>query len=181
MTADVPYEEPPPLRRAIGRIIRGVEPGPQGRGYSNELLAGMRRLTRQAPEGKALFTVLWQDVEPLGLEISAEDEVSWAVLLCALANNARFHNGRERMGAALARAGFSELRFERLLRSPDQMRLLDQVRAAGQYLASKGALADWSEMAEMLNLDHVSDDVLEGRRRRMARDYYRTLHNLTHA
>jgi len=75
-------------------------------------------------------------------------------------------------GQALAEAGFSEHRFERLLSANGETLRNLALRAARQ-LAAKGIETDWRQFAELLfSRNPETREVIN---RRIARDYYRTV------
>lgn len=101
-----------------------------------------------------------------------EQETRWAAIVSSLAHLGSLHQPRHDLGTALVAAGFSEVRFVRLLRS-DADRLVDELPALARFLAAKGAAADFSEAAALLLYAGTSAE--EGARRRLARGYYAAL------
>jgi len=96
---------------------------------------------------------------------------AWRTLVCALTIPS--HSGydeRIALGHALAEAGFSELRLERLLAStgPSFNTLL--LRAARQ-LSAKAQRADWRDAAKLLFASNTAER--EEANSRLARAYYR--------
>jgi CRISPR system Cascade subunit CasB len=83
------------------------------------------------------------------------------------------HAPRARLGAVLAESGFSELRFERLLRAHGEA-LWDAVRRMAHFLASKAASVNQADIAWLVLSDDRSD--AERVRRRLARHFYGALH-----
>jgi len=73
---------------------------------------------------------------------------------------------------ALATAGFSELRFVRLLQA-DGEQLLDELPSLARFLAAKEIPADWGAAARLILSAGRSDE--ESARRRLAREYYGVL------
>ena len=77
------------------------------------------------------------------------------------------------LGAALAEAGFSELRFTRLLRARDAL-LLAEIRRAALFLASKGTRFDPTGFAALAFLQAPPRD--EQVRRGLARHFFSALY-----
>jgi CRISPR system Cascade subunit CasB len=98
----------------------------------------------------------------------------WRSLICALAiqRDGGF-NPSTPLGKALAEARFSEHRLERLLAAKGDTLLQLAIRAARQ-LAARGIAADWRQMADLLFSQ--KPEIRESVNRRIARDYYRTIH-----
>ena len=96
-------------------------------------------------------------------------ETRWAAIVLALATLGELHQGNARLGYALGRAQFSELRFSRLIRA-DADRLLDDVPAVARYLSAKGVSVDAADLARLLLSAGRPDE--EPTRRHIARDYY---------
>jgi CRISPR system Cascade subunit CasB len=96
-------------------------------------------------------------------------ETRWAAIVVGLAHLGVLHRPGVHLGAALADAGFSELRLVRLLRA-DEERLIDDLPAVARFLSARGVAADWTDAARLLLSAGRSDD--ETVRRHLARDYY---------
>jgi len=165
----------PPLRRAVaacvGAVHQALSPGD---------LAGLRRLSPDLPVNAALYRTLATFVEPHGVlprggDARDEAERRWGAFLQALATGGSLVQlgSAEPLGVALARAGLSELRLDRLLRATDT--LPDEVRSVTAFLASKGGEIHPQDLADLL-LGHP--DHTETVRRRIARDFFRTEHAL---
>jgi len=162
----------PTLRSLIGRLVVHVDSH-----ASNGELADLRRAGTDAPYSPALWKLLALVIEPAGILSTGprrdEDERRWSTILNALALTKGLHSHEHTLGAALASAGFSELRFVRLLEARDET-LNDHLRLAAQFLASKGVSADWSDGASLVLYQDPPND--EKARRGLARAYYTTLH-----
>jgi CRISPR system Cascade subunit CasB len=137
-------------------------------------VAALRRMDPRRPpaaffklEGLALDAHLPHDAS------EREDaETRWAVVVQGLAHLGSLHAPRERLGVSLAEAGFSELRFARLLQAnPDQ--LVDELPLLARFLAAKGVTTDWAAAARLILSAGRRDQ--EATRRRLARDYYGVL------
>jgi CRISPR system Cascade subunit CasB len=138
-------------------------------GVSTGDLAELRRIKPDEPYTPALWRILLNYV-PNDDQLSAERERRWAILLMAMATCAGLHDPSTDFGAALADAGWSELRFVRLLEARGD-NLDKQLRRVAQYLASKDQQANWADAAWLLFVqqgDHASTT-----RQRIARSYYR--------
>lgn len=159
----------PAVARVVGRIAHALQ---------HELPAGdiaeLRRLRPDDPAAPAFWKVAALYLRPVGFlgetgPALDRSERRWAALLNALAHLGPLHRRGARLGRALADAGLSELRFVRLLRAHDDA-LLDAVRTAAQYLASKAVPADTADFAWLLLTDGNNGE--QTVRRRIARDYY---------
>jgi CRISPR system Cascade subunit CasB len=82
------------------------------------------------------------------------------------------HRPDRPFGKALAEAGYSEGRLERLLAAPADLRL-DLLTSAVRFLASKGEGFDWTEGALFLLTEDA--EKRETLHRRLAADFYRAL------
>lgn len=167
------------LKSVLGSIAAAFDRNAQGKrgGLSNGDMAELRRISPAQPYTAALWKVLL-DFVPDGWVAGAsrdQKERQWATLLMAMAICAGQHDPYKRLGGALAEAGWSELRFVRLLRARDE-KLETEVRRLAQYLASKGQPANFGDLAQLLF--HQTGELAETRRRSIARSYYRTLYTL---
>jgi CRISPR system Cascade subunit CasB len=77
-------------------------------------------------------------------------------------------------GAMLARAGFSESRFSRLLAAGGST-VQDQCVLAARFLHSRDHSCRWDDLGALLILDAGSTTNAEQTRLRLAREYYRSL------
>lgn len=103
-------------------------------------------------------TTPWRDVQ----------ERRWAVVVAVAA--AALHAPTMRLGAALARAGITEVRVTRLLRaSGDQ--LPDAVRTLAHQLEAAAVPFDFADLAWLVLSEGRDDE--ERARQQIARDYYR--------
>lgn len=106
--------------------------------------------------------------------MSQEDwERRWGLLILGMAHVPGLHTYDVPLGEALATAGWSEMRFVRLMES-DADALPVLIRRMAQYLASKEQPANWEDVRQLLfSLDRpFAEDV----RLRIARSYYRTIY-----
>lgn len=100
-----------------------------------------------------------------------------AVLLAALAETDGLHRGHQEanapsLGRALAHCGFSEARFIRLLEAREEQRA-DGLLKVANFLASKAQPFVTTDLVHFACPQ--SDDALERRRLKIARDYYAAL------
>ena len=167
------------LRSVLGSIATAFDRNAQDKrgGLSNGDMAELRRISPAQPYTAALWKVLLDFVPDNWVAGPDRDqkERQWATLLMAMAVCAGQHDPYQRLGSALAQAGWSELRFVRLLRARDE-RLEGEVRQLAAYLASKGQPANFGDLATLLF--QQSGDTAETHRRQIARSYYRTLYTL---
>jgi len=169
-----PSAAPTTRRSVVGKVAHAIEHqlGPGD-------VAALRRLSPGDPAAPALWKLLLTCVPQSWAAGPDRDEKErrWAALFTGMAHAAGLHDPAVPMGRALAEAGWSELRFVRLLRDRDEG-LAERVRRLAQYLASKSQRADWTGVANLL-LDQ-DGEWAERHRRDLARDYYRTLYAQTH-
>lgn len=125
-------------------------------------LAALRRMDPRRPE--TAFVKLATLTE-------LPDDDRWPAIVCGLAILGEQHRRDAWFGSALAEAGFSELRLNRLLRA-DAERLLDELPAVARFLAAKSCAADWTGAAWLLLSAGRSND--EQSRRTVARQYFAT-------
>lgn len=104
---------------------------------------------------------------PDSWERHAEDWVTIVAGIAIMAPNAhRFDRG---VGKALAEAGYSETRLERLLAATGHTQRTLVLRAA-RFLAAKASPCNWVEFAQLLLTQ--DDEKRELLNRRIARDFY---------
>ncbi len=160
------------LGRTVGRLdgLFG-----DGSSLSTGDMAELRRIEPDEPYTPAL----WKLIEDLDLGgrpgwlDQEQRETRWAALMMGMAMNAGLHDFNTPLGEALAEAGWSELRFVRLLRATDT-RLVEEIRRMAQYLGSKDQRADWTDVGRLLFSQH--GDAADSYRRNIARPYYRQLY-----
>jgi len=151
----------------IGKVALAID-----RNLSPGDVAALRRLDPRDPAAPAFWKVCasWLD-RTLPEEGSSRDEAErrWATILAGMAITVGQHNPRHHAGAALAEAGFSELRFMRLLRARGDT-LSDALRITARFLASKAVSFDWRDLALLVLSDGRADE--EDVRRHLARNFY---------
>lgn len=142
----------------------------------------LRRLRAEDPGAHAYWKVVAMHLDPAGeLPVSGEarDEAErqWAAILSGMATTRGLHRRGSAAGHALAQAGYSELRFTKLLRARDGA-LLDNLRSAAQFIASKGQPIDWLHLVRLVRIQDGA--AAESVRRSLARDYYAALSRANH-
>lgn len=138
--------------------------------------ARMRRLDPDAPSEPAFWAIVAEVLEPAlppdgEAEARRDAERRWAVALRAMATLADLSHPNRRLGAALAEAGYAEMRLQRMLSCPAD-RLPIEVQTAARFLAAKGVAVDYTDLVRLAVLDRPQ--AAEGIRRGIARDYFRT-------
>jgi CRISPR system Cascade subunit CasB len=177
----------------IARMMAGAvdeSSGTGGDSYTESLsrgdLAELRRISLRAPVTPALWRILHHfEIHEAPYASSEEEqdeyERKWAVLLMGMAHCAGDHNPETTtglhdpdtpFGQALAEAGWSELRFVRLLEANSEQ-LGTQLRRVAQFLSSEQQPADWEGAYWLLFGD---GNTAERTRLRMSRSYYGTLY-----
>lgn len=160
------------LNSTIHKIAGFLSRDQYSGGISKGDLAELRRIDPEEPFTPALWKILFEFV-PNHDRLREIDERRWAVLLMAMGTCAGLHDPSEPFGAALAAAGWSELRFVRLMEA-DGDNLVKHLRRLSQYLGSKDQRADWSDAAWLL---FVQDgEKATEIRQNIARDYYKRLY-----
>jgi CRISPR system Cascade subunit CasB len=161
------------LKNTVWRLKRGVEEAGSGE------LAELRRATPRQPWSGALWRLLGDSLAdeawPTSDSQREQLERRLAALLAAMAASSTLKQGAQPLGAALARAGYSELRLNRLLRASDD-KLLDEVRAMAAFMESRSEPIEWSELAKLLVYE-PDEERGEHARRFIARRYYNASHS----
>jgi CRISPR system Cascade subunit CasB len=166
MTAQT--QETETLASLIGRIVALIE---HGAIVNAGDLAALRRMDPRSPTAaffKIAGVVLGGHL-PVGAQSLLERETRWAAIVNGLAHLGARHSPGTRLGRALAEAGFSEMRFARLIRA-DEERLVDEVPSLARFLAAKDIPADWTDAARLVM--SAGGPREEAVRRAIARDYY---------
>jgi CRISPR system Cascade subunit CasB len=170
-SAEEHADERPSLNASVGSAaaLIGAEH------FGNGDRAALRRISPEASFTPALWKVLHQIGQHDAPDwISQKEwERRWATLLMGLAfcvePGRTLHEYDVPLGRALFAAGWSELRFVRLLRSTGEG--LDvELRRVAQYLDSKAQPANWADVARLLF--YQSGDTADDIRLSIARDYY---------
>lgn len=133
--------------------------------------AALKRMALDGAAPLAFHRFVLQHVDDAWQAERWQDE--WRAVICSLAlqRDGGFDPHRP-WGLALAEAGFSEHRLERLLASRGETLRKLTLRAARQ-LAAKGLTADWRQAADLVFCQNAQ--IRENINRRIARDYYRAV------
>lgn len=134
-------------------------------------LASLRRMDPFAPAA-AFFKIegaILDEVLASG-PLREEQENRWAGVVVGLALLGDLDAPGHRLGTGLAQAGYSEMRFARLLRA-DGDALVSELPTLARFVVAKGQPVDWSGAAYLILSAGRSDE--ESVRRSLARDYFR--------
>lgn len=157
---------------AVGSIHQMLK---DGSCLSTGDIAELRRISPEEPFTPSLWRILLHlDLaEPPSWFSRSDWETRWATLMMGMAHCAGLHDFNNALGESLAGAGWSELRFVRLMRA-DGETLAKSIRRVSEYLASKSQPANWTDMARLLFFQsgEAADDI----RLSISRDYYRRLY-----
>lgn len=172
-----PSEDEPAEPRSLGQVVATLSRQMKAERIGTGALAELRRMT-----GNDLPPAFWKryllDVpaewrEPRG-HVDARVDRAWSALIRAMVEMVPHpHSFDQPFGAALAKTGYSEDRFVRLLRA-ERDDMARELRVAGAWLARAGVKANWEQPAHLLlrnlglNVNHQTAT------HRMARDYFRT-------
>ena len=158
------------IHSVVGKIAYAME-----NHLSNRDLAQLRRASPAEPYTPALWKVLLTYVPPSWTGGSKQDEKErlWAHLLQGMAMTAGLHSQGTPLGWALAQAGWSELRFVRLMQARGDG-LAKEIRRLASFLSSKSQTADWLDIAQLLF--NQEGERAERHRRHIARNYYQALY-----
>ncbi len=155
-----------------GKIVGALAGMMQQEGaLSTGEMADLRRISPDQPFTPALWRILlMQNLDKSPPWISQEQwERRWATLFMGMANCSGLHNYSISLGAALAEAGWSELRFVQFMLAKDET-LEKHLRRVAQFLSSKNQEANWTDLARLLFFQ--SGDAGERIRLSISRDYY---------
>lgn len=158
------------IHSVVGKIAYAME-----HHLSTGDLAQLRRISPENPYTPALWKVLLTYVPESWTKGTKQDEkeLRWSSLLMGMAMTAGLHDPNTPLGRALVQAGWSELRFVRLMQARGDS-LAKEVRRLATFLASKSQPADWSDIAQLLL--NQEGEWADRHRRRIARNYYHTLY-----
>jgi CRISPR system Cascade subunit CasB len=157
------------LTSTVHSIARFLNRDEYEGGISTGDLAELRRINPEKPYTPALWKILFHHV-PDHDQLSPSRERRWAILLQAMATCVGLHEPSIDFGAALAEAGWSELRFVRLMEARGDS-LDKQLRRLAKYLASKNQEANWADAAWLLFVQEGQH--AKNTRQLIARSYYR--------
>jgi len=173
ITEDVDEEDrPQQFASAIGKMAKMMATEDA---LGTGMLAELRRISPQRPFTPALWHLLLDldEAEPWGGLERNVYERRMAALAMGMAICAGLHDYKVPLGRALAEAGWSKLRFVRLMEARGET-LEKHIRRMAQYLASKGQSANWVDAGWLLLGQDWSS--AEETRLRISRSYYGTLH-----
>lgn len=159
------------LRSLVGSLSRAVSrPGTLSSGD----ISSLRRMEprQPAPAFFKLEGLLLDEYLPGDAALRLDQETRWAAIVVGLAHLQELQRVDARLGHVLADAGFSDVRFVRLVRA-DADRLVDELPTLARYLATKGRAVDWTTAALLILSAGRRDE--ENVRRHLARDYYGAL------
>lgn len=164
-------DQPPPkkseLASAIGRIaaVIGNDEFPNGD------RAALRRLDPDSEAPLAFYRFAFRHLP----EHWASSKREWMTLCAGIAlMQPHAHQPNLPTGRALADAGYSEARLERLLAASGTV-LDTLVLRAARLLAAKGGATNWTDFARLLLTDAA--DKREAIRMQFARHFYQALQN----
>lgn len=146
-----------------------------GRGVlSRGDIAELRRMDPHRPKAAfyKLEGLVLENVLPHYGEKLEDMETRWAAVIVGLAHLGELHSPENRLGHSLVAAGYSELRFSRLLHA-DADRLVDEIPMLARFLEAKNTRADWSQAAWLILTAGTQGE--EKARRNIAREYYGAL------
>lgn len=165
MSSSNPETDPLAARVLRAAALLGTDGFPTGE------RAALKRLAPNQPVGLAFhrFCIRYLEAEA---ELPKWQIADWAVLLAGLAQaGPGAHRAQQGFGTALAEAGYSEARLERLLAVSDADTRRALLARALKFLAAHGAAFDWLDLARWL---FAGEEWRDDRARRIARDFYRT-------
>jgi len=105
-------------------------------------------------------------------EFAGDGAERWATVAQGIALTGVPDGDREAAGATLARLGFSESRFSRLL-SARGGAFRNQVTLLARFARGRGAALDWSDLGELVLLEERVEERADALRLRLAREFYR--------
>jgi CRISPR-associated protein Cse2 (CRISPR_cse2). len=146
----------------VGRLAHAVD-----KILGNGEIADLRRLRPEDPACPEFWKVM---AEYWDMPYDNNEARKRACLLSGIARTKDLHDFHTSLGKALVEAGYSELRFVRLLRAQDRG-LFKEIELMAEFLNSKGQPANWAQVAELLFTK--DDEKMESLRRRIARDYFK--------
>jgi len=167
-----PDNRPQQFASSVGKMTKMMT----GDGaLDNGAIAELRRISPQKPYTPSLWRLLLdlKESEPWGGLDRDVYERRMATLAMSMAICVGFHKYDVPLGRALAKAGWSELRFVRLMEARGET-LETFVRRVSQFLASKSQPANWVDVGWLL----LGQDwkTAQKTRLRISRSYYGTLH-----
>ena len=142
-------EQPVTLGRVLGRLSHELS----GEGIGTGSLAELRRMTpsdRPPVFWRLYLRIVPEEWREPGGHADLRVDAAWAGLIRAMAEMAPKPLDFDRsFGSELAKAGYSEFRFVRLVRAEDG-ELARELRVAAEWLARKHVKANLHPVAELL-------------------------------
>ncbi len=164
---------PEPVRSSIASVVGRVTYSIDNNMSPGDV-AELRRLTTSDPASPAFFKLMASTVDPdqklpPGGHIRDEIERKWAVFFQVAAMMRQLHSQDVSLGYALSSAGYSELRFVRLLRARGSL-LYREVHTCAHFLAAKVQPCNLVYIARLIMV--FDKDSAESIRRAIARNFY---------
>lgn len=155
---------------SLGSIISHLAHVLNGDHFPTGERAALRRMAPSSEPGLAYWR-LW----PIWLRRDPPPDVqtsAWSVIVAGLAlMSPSGHQRGHPFGKALADAGFSDFRLERLLAADDDTTRLQLFARALRFVAAKGTGFDWTTVAAWLLAGPETRATIA---RSIARDFYRS-------
>lgn len=159
-------KESHPLGTVVSRISHTV--------CADSFPTGERAALRRMTPGQALPLAFYGFAESQLQEGWIQQKDDWVALVAGIAiMSPRSHDPNAQLGKALAAAGYSELRLERLLHARSTTARTLLLRAA-RLLAAKQSACNWLDCAQLLLTRDAGRR--EEVRMRIARSFYREQH-----
>ena len=174
------YQEDAALHPADHRNAAKIATRLTRRDITSGDMAGLRRLNPRRPTESAF----WKVCSQLGIDQSSPELVnSWAIIFRMIAAGTKVgeaqtdgpHDGNLPLGKALAQGGYSQNRLKTLL-DADATALVPIVERMAGFLHSKGQKFNCNDAARLVMTELRSAEQQDRDRTRIARDYYRQLH-----
>lgn len=155
------------LPKVIGQIAHVV----CSTGFPTGERAALRRMMSGQPLPLVFYRFALQYL-PEGWDCGQDREQDWVTLVAGIAlMSPNAHRSDLPLGKALAEAGYSEARLERLLAAEGNIRRVLLLRAA-RFLAAKGFACNWVDAAQLLlTRDPQKREQVH---KRIARDFYQS-------
>lgn len=134
-----------PIIHQIGSFLSR---DPREGGVSRADLAELRDLHTTRGHPPALWKILLDFVPGAG-QLDLPTHRRWTELIHNMAVTTGLHDPGTSLGWALAEAGWSELRFVRLMRARGGA-LSAHIRQVGKFLSAKGQPANWADAARLI-------------------------------
>jgi CRISPR type I-E-associated protein CasB/Cse2 len=139
-------------------------------------VARLRTMQVEAPMEAEFFTIEAKYIDPAKPDLpsvassEAEEDRRWTTIVRLAALSVSLHRGGWPTGKALAQAGLSRLRFERLLKAEDKDNLDGLMDSTIRFLRSKRVKFNLTDLAYLYLWPKSTE--ADRVRRRLAKDYY---------